>query len=178
MIIKQVDDLKNLVNEFSNFARMPASNPTLNSLNEVVSEALVLFQEAHKEISFRFHGASNLPEFNLDREQIKRAVINLIDNAVSAVGNDGEIELTTTYNPALQMATLTVSDNGGGIPKDDKPRLFEPYFSTKKTGTGLGLAIVSTIVSDHNGYIRVRDNEPRGTRFTIELPVTTTARQT
>ncbi|HKL27005.1 MAG TPA: ATP-binding protein [Desulfuromonadales bacterium] len=178
MIIKQVDDLKNLVNEFSNFARMPASNPTLNSLNEVVSEALVLFQEAHKEIAFRFHVASNLPEFNLDREQIKRAVINLIDNAVSAVGRDGEIELMTTYNPALQMATLTVSDNGSGIPKDDKPRLFEPYFSTKKTGTGLGLAIVSTIVSDHNGYIRVRDNEPRGTRFTIELPVTTTARQT
>ena len=178
MIIKQVDDLKNLVNEFSNFARMPASNPTLNNLNAVAAEALLLFQEAHKDIAFRFHEASDLPEFNLDREQIKRAVINLIDNAVSAVGADGEIELTTSYNPALQMATLTVSDNGSGIPKDDKPRLFEPYFSTKKTGTGLGLAIVSTIVSDHNGYIRVRDNEPSGTRFIIELPVTTIARQT
>ncbi len=177
MIIKQVDDLKNLVNEFSNFARMPASNPTMNDLNEVVAEALVLFQEGHKEISFHFKGASDLPQFNLDREQIKRAVINLIDNAVAAVNEKGRVELETSFNPALQMATLTISDNGSGIPKDDKPRLFEPYFSTKKTGTGLGLAIVSTIVSDHNGYIRIKDNEPKGTRFIIELPVTTVARQ-
>jgi len=177
MIIKQVDDLKNLVNEFSNFARMPASNPTLNNLNNVVSEALLLFQEAHKEISFQFNGAPDLPKFNLDREQIKRAVINLIDNAVAVVGKDGLIELTTSYNPSLQMATLTVSDNGSGIPQDHKPRLFEPYFSTKKTGTGLGLAIVSTIVSDHNGYIRVKDNSPKGTKFIIELPVTTVAQQ-
>jgi two-component system nitrogen regulation sensor histidine kinase NtrY len=177
MIIKQVDELKNLVNEFSNFARMPASNPTSNNLNNVVSEALVLFQEGHKEITFRFNGAPDLPNFNLDREQIKRAVINLLDNAVSAVAEEGLIELTTSFNPALQMATLTVSDNGSGIPQNDKPRLFEPYFSTKKTGTGLGLAIVSTIVSDHNGYIRVKDNPPKGTKFIIELPVITAAQQ-
>lgn len=177
MIIKQVDDLKNLVNEFSNFARMPASNPSVNNLNDVVSEALILFQEGHKEVTFRFNGAADLPEFNLDREQIKRAVINLIDNAVAAVSEDGLVELDTHFNPALQMATLTISDNGSGIPVDDKPRLFEPYFSTKKTGTGLGLAIVATIVSDHNGYIRIKDNQPKGTRFIIELPVTTTARQ-
>ncbi len=178
MIIKQVDDLKNLVNEFSNFARMPASNPSMNSLNDVVNEALVLFQEGHKEIRFRFNGDPDMPDFNLDREQIKRAIINLVDNAVAAVNGEGQIDLGTSFNPALQMATLTVSDNGSGIPQNDKPRLFEPYFSTKKTGTGLGLAIVSTIVSDHNGYIRVRDNEPRGTRFIIELPVTTVAQQT
>ncbi|MCK4501414.1 MAG: HAMP domain-containing protein [Desulfuromonadales bacterium] len=178
MIIKQVDDLKNLVNEFSNFARMPASNPSMNSLNDVVNEALVLFQEGHKEIRFRFNGDPDMPNFNLDREQIKRAIINLVDNAVAAVNGEGQIDLGTSFNPALQMATLTVSDNGSGIPQNDKPRLFEPYFSTKKTGTGLGLAIVSTIVSDHNGYIRVRDNEPRGTRFIIELPVTTVAQQT
>ncbi len=175
MIIKQVDDLKNLVNEFSNFARMPASNPSMNCLNEVVNEALVLFQEGHKDIRFQFKADPDMPEFNLDREQIKRAIINLIDNAVAAVGEEGQIELATSFNPALNMATLTVSDNGSGIPQNDKPRLFEPYFSTKKTGTGLGLSIVSTIVSDHNGYIRVRDNDPHGTRFIIELPVPTVA---
>ena len=71
----------------------------------------------------------------------------------------------------LQLVTFTVADNGCGIPDDDKPRLFEPYFSTKKTGTGFGLAIVSTIISDHNGYIRVSDNHPHGTRFIVELPV-------
>jgi two-component system nitrogen regulation sensor histidine kinase NtrY len=171
MIIKQVDELKNLVNEFSNFARMPASNPTVNSLNEVVAEALVLFQEGHRNITFRFLPDDTLPKFSIDYEQIKRVVINLLDNAVAAVGSGGEVELTTNYSPSLQLATLMVSDNGCGIPDQDKPRLFEPYFSTKKSGTGLGLAIVSTIVSDHNGYIRVRNNEPHGTRFIVELPV-------
>jgi two-component system, NtrC family, nitrogen regulation sensor histidine kinase NtrY len=172
MIIKQVEELKTLVNEFSNFARMPASNPTLNDLNQVVAEALVLFQEGHRDINFSFAPDETLPLFNLDHEQLKRAVINLLDNAVAAVGPGGSVELTTSFSQPLQMATLTVSDNGCGITEEDKPRLFEPYFSTKKSGTGLGLAIVSTIVSDHNGYIRIRDNEPRGTRFIVELPVT------
>lgn len=81
------------------------------------------------------------------------------------------IEINSSYNPTLQMAIFSVSDNGIGIPADDKPRLFEPYFSTKKSGTGLGLAIVSTIISDHNGYIRVKDNLPKGTSFIVELPV-------
>lgn len=171
MIIKQVDELKNLVNEFSSFARMPASNPTPNLLNEVVAEALVLYQEGHKDIRFAIKTDPQVPEFNLDRDQIKRAVINLLDNAVDAMAGSGEIELETAFNPALQMATLTIADSGCGIPAEDKPRLFEPYFSTKKSGTGLGLAIVSTIISDHNGYIRVKDNYPKGTRFIVELPI-------
>ena len=171
MIIKQVDELKNLVNEFSSFARMPASNPTPNLLNEVVAEALVLYQEGHKDIRFVLKTDPQVPQFSLDRDQIKRVVINLLDNAVDAMAGSGEIELETAFNPALQMATLTIADSGCGIPAEDKPRLFEPYFSTKKSGTGLGLAIVSTIISDHNGYIRVRDNYPKGTRFIVELPI-------
>lgn len=171
MIIKQVDELKNLVNEFSNFARMPASNPAPNNLNEVLSEALVLFQEGHRNIDFDFTQDPRVPVFNLDRDQIKRVVINLLDNAVSASDSEGRIELETSFNPILQMATFTIADYGCGIPAEDKPRLFEPYFSTKKSGTGLGLAIVSSIISDHNGYIRVRDNQPRGTRFIVELPI-------
>ncbi len=177
MIIKQVDDLKNLVNEFSSFARMPASNPSLNNLNDVINEALVLFQEGHKEIDFQVQLDTSLPIFSLDREQINRVIINLLDNAVSAVNGRGHICIETSFNKDLQMATLKVSDDGSGIPTEDKPRLFEPYFSTKKAGTGLGLAIVSTIISDHNGYIRVRDNEPTGTRFIVELPVTTETEQ-
>ncbi|WP_432823786.1 ATP-binding protein, partial [Trichloromonas sp.] len=177
MIVTQVDELKNLVNEFSNFARMPASNPALNNLNEVINEALVLYQEGHKEIHFTFEPDPGVPLFNLDREQVKRVVINLLDNAVSAVHEieSAAIAIETSYNAPLQMVTFTVADNGCGINPDDKPRLFEPYFSTKKTGTGLGLAIVSTIISDHNGYIRVKDNSPKGTRFIVELPVTDSA---
>ncbi len=180
MIIKQVDDLKNLVNEFSSFARMPSSNPSLNNLNDVINEALVLFQEGHKEIDFKLNIDPTLPVFSLDREQIKRVVINLLDNAVAAVSSNsnGAIAIETSFNQDLQIVTLKVSDNGCGIPAEDKPRLFEPYFSTKKSGTGLGLAIVSTIISDHNGYIRVRDNVPRGTLFIVELPITSEASQT
>ena len=171
MIVKQVDDLKNLVNEFSSFARMPASNPSLNNLNEVLTETLVLYQEGHKEIEFESKLDDALPTFSFDREQIKRVVINLLDNAISAVDGEGSIAIETNYNSGLKMATLKVSDSGCGIPPEDKPRLFEPYFSTKKTGTGLGLAIVSSIISDHNGYIRVRDNDPSGTHFIVELPI-------
>jgi two-component system nitrogen regulation sensor histidine kinase NtrY len=171
MIVKQVDELKNLVNEFSSFARMPTSNPAPNNLNEIISEALALYQGGHKEIDFAFHSDPRLPTFRLDRDQIKRALINMLDNAVGAIDGEGVIEIETGYNPALKMATVMIADTGCGIPAEDKPRLFEPYFSTKRSGTGLGLAIVASIVSDHNGYIRVRDNYPRGTRFIVELPV-------
>ncbi len=171
LIVKQVDELKNLVNEFSNFARMPASSPAPNQLNEVLAEALTLYQEGHKDITFSLSTDDAMPVFNLDREQVKRAVINLLENAVSAVNGDGRIDISTSYNASLKMAIFSVSDNGVGIPPEDKPRLFEPYFSTKKSGTGLGLAIVSTIIADHSGYIRVKDNTPRGTTFIVELPV-------
>lgn len=170
MISKQVDELKNLVNEFSNFARMPATNPTLNNLNDIILECLTLYRQAHKDVKFRTLLDSDLPTNKFDREQIKRALINLLENAVSATPPKGSITVSSSYNKEINIITLMVSDTGCGIPAENKPRLFEPYFSTKKTGTGLGLAIVSTIVADHNGYIRVKDNEPQGTHFIIELP--------
>lgn len=171
MIIKQVDELKNLVNEFSSFARMPTSNPAPNDLNEIINETLVLYQEGHREVAFEFQPDPRVPVFNLDREQIKRVLINLLDNAIHAMDGQGSVSIDSNYNPTLQMVTFSVADTGCGIPAEDKPRLFEPYFSTKHSGTGLGLAIVATIISDHHGYIRVRDNEPQGTRFLVELPV-------
>jgi two-component system nitrogen regulation sensor histidine kinase NtrY len=168
-IVKQVEELKGMVNEFSNFARMPASQPSPNHLNEIIRETLVLFQEAHKKIRFEFI-PQDLPILSIDRDQMKRVMINLIKNSLAAVGGEGEIRIQTSYDPTLQMVLLEVSDNGCGIPDEDKGRLFEPYFSTKKTGTGLGLTIVNAIIADHNGYIRVRDNKPTGTTFLIELP--------
>ncbi|OQY16745.1 MAG: PAS domain-containing sensor histidine kinase [Desulfobacteraceae bacterium 4572_35.1] len=174
MIINQVEDLKNLVNEFSNFARMPASNPTLQDLNAIISETLFLYQEGHRNVIFKFDTETRIIPLKLDKEQFKRVIINLLDNAVHAVEQikgQGEITLSTKVMSQLDMVTLTISDNGCGINEADKPRLFEPYFSTKSSGTGLGLAIVSTIISDHNGYIRVKDNEPQGTQIIIELPM-------
>jgi len=169
-IVKQVEELKGMVNEFSNFARMPASQPTPNHLNEIIDETLALFQGFQKQVQFEFN-PNDLPVLNIDRDQMKRVMINLIKNSLAAIENGGKIRIQTSYNPQLQTVRLEVSDDGCGIPDEDKERLFEPYFSTKKTGTGLGLAIVNAIISDHRGYIRVRDNKPRGTTFLIELPV-------
>lgn len=170
-IIKQVDELKTLVNEFSSFARMPASNPSDNDLNEIVMETVSFYKSGHRNVSFATSLDSRLPVLDVDRDQIKRVLINLIDNAVAAVGDGGEVRVETLYMEELHLARLEVIDNGDGIPAEVKQRLFEPYFSTKKAGTGLGLAIVSNIVADHNGYIRIKDNLPRGTRFIIELPL-------
>ncbi len=171
MIIRQVEELKRLVNEFSNFARMPAANPVPSDIREIISEALTLYREAHKEVSIEFHDDPEVPVFNLDREQMKRVMINLLDNAVAAVDGAGDIKIQLSYDQVLQMVRIEVIDNGKGIPPEHKSRLFEPYFSTKKHGTGLGLAIVSTIITDHNGFIRIQDNRPKGTKVIIELPV-------
>jgi two-component system nitrogen regulation sensor histidine kinase NtrY len=176
-IITQVEELKNLVNEFSSFARMPAANPTPNPLNDIIRETMVLYEEGHKHIRFEFKPDDRIPVFNLDKEQIKRVMVNLLNNAVAAVeavaGKDGggQILIESQLDPLMNLARIEVSDNGSGVAPEDKPFLFEPYFSTKPGGTGLGLAIANTIISDHHGYIRVRDNLPRGSRFIIELPI-------
>jgi two-component system nitrogen regulation sensor histidine kinase NtrY len=174
-IVRQVEDLKTLVNEFSNFARLPAGNQAPQDLNAVVDEAIVLFREGHREIHFDVRPDLSLPSLMLDREGIKRVLINMLDNAVAACSNGngepGEIEVSTAYLRSLNLVRLELADNGCGMTAEVKARLFEPYFSTKKDGTGLGLAIVSAILSDHRAFIRVRDNEPRGSRFVIEFPV-------
>ena len=170
MIIKSVDELKTLVNEFSNFARMPAIQPEPNNINSLIHETLTLYQEAHRGVCFNFTPDERLPQLKIDRDQIKRVIINILENAISAMDERGTIDIRSSFDPELKMASFTISDSGPGITTDDKTRLFEPYFSTKKSGTGLGLAIVSSIVSDHNGFVRVKDNAPQGACFVVELP--------
>ncbi len=170
-IIRQVDELKRLVNEFSSFARMPMASPSPNDLNEIVEETVALYRVGEKKITIDARTDKRLPILGVDRDQIKRVIINLMDNAIAAVGDDGSVLVETRFEEEKGLAVISVIDNGTGISPDDKQRLFEPYFSTKKSGTGLGLAIVSNIIADHNGYIKVKDNLPRGTKFIIELPV-------
>jgi len=173
-IINQVEILKNLVNEFSQFARMPETNPSPNDLNAVIEDAVIFFQDAHKDIAFDFRKDADIPSLNIDAEQIKRAMVNLLDNAVaavSAVDHDGRVEITTQFDKDHGRVKLDVRDNGLGISPEDKMKLFEPYFSTKKAGTGLGLVIVSSIISDHNGSVNLMDNVQGGTIVSIELPV-------
>jgi len=170
-IITQVDELKQLVSEFSQFARMPKVQKSLNDLTKLANDTLILYKEAHKHIKFSCTGSKTIPIFSFDREQIKRCIINLLDNGVAVLPDGGTIHIELTPDEEMKNVFICVYDNGPGISKENKLRLFEPYFSTKKTGTGLGLAIVSTIVSDHNGYIRIQDNEPNGSVFIIELPL-------
>ena len=171
MIINQVEELKRLVNEFSSFARMPSADLTPNNITQIIKESTSLYRETQKNIGIVFNDSIEVPVFNVDKEQMKRVMINLLDNAIDAIDGKGEIVIDLTYEMEQEMVRIEVLDNGKGIPPDHKMRLFEPYFSTKKHGTGLGLAIVNTIISDHNGFIRVQDNRPRGTKFIIELPV-------
>ena len=170
MIIKSVEELKNLVNEFSNFARMPAIQPEPNDINALLRESLTLYQEAHTGVTFAVSMDSRMPLLMIDRDQIKRALINILENAVAAMKGRGTIVVSTYFDDVLKMAAVTIADDGPGVPPEDKPRLFEPYFSTKKGGTGLGLAIVSSVVNDHGGFVRIRDNLPHGAIFVVELP--------
>ncbi len=170
-IITQVDELKRLVSEFSQFARMPRVHKSIDNLTKLAKETIFLYQEAHKNITLTCRELDPIPDFSFDAEQVKRCLINLLDNAVAVLPNGGKIEIELSLDGDEENVFLKVYDNGPGITKDNKLKLFEPYFSTKKTGTGLGLAIVSTIISDHNGYIRVQDNSPTGSIFIIELPM-------
>ncbi len=172
-IVRQVNDLKSLVNEFSNFARMPQANPTLQNLNATIEESLILYRQSHNRIKFTFDPDTRIPDFYLDHEQIKRVMTNLIDNALAAIQKieDGHIWIASRLDKSLEMVIIELNDNGPGIDEKTQSRLFEPYFSTKKRGTGLGLTIVKTIINDHRGFIRVRENHLKGTCFVIELPI-------
>ena len=171
MIIDHVDIIRNLVNEFSAFARFPTANPEPCELPPIIEETVALYKESHQNINFKVIISDKIPRINIDRQQIKQAMINLVDNAIVAIKKQGNIVITLTHDPILKMVRIEVADDGAGIPDEDKTRLFEPYFSTKKTGMGLGLTIVNTIIADHDGMIRVQDNQPKGAKFVIELPV-------
>ncbi len=172
-IVRQVDELKRLVNEFSTFARLPSARLAPGDLRQIAEETLLLFKNAHPDVAFELEVEEGVPIFDLDQEQLSRAMINLLDNAVAACRQAApphQVALRLSYDEILKIVRLVIEDSGPGVPPADRLRLFEPYFTTKKGGTGLGLSIVSTIVADHNGYIRVQDNQPQGTRIIIELP--------
>ncbi len=172
-IINQVEEIKNLVSEFSDFARMPQLHKERQDIGRLIREMVLLYQEAHKHLTINCDIDESLPEFLFDAVQIKRVLINLLDNAVSVLGKGGGIEVSLSMSSKSSHARLTVADNGPGLSDDVKLRVFEPYFSTRTTGTGLGLAIAQTIVHEHGGTIRVDDNQPTGAVFAVELPLET-----
>jgi len=179
-ITGEVESLKALVDEFAQFARMPAPRTVPSDLNGVLADTLALYNGLFHEIQIERCFAETLPPVRVDVEQMRRVVINLVDNAVEALGGsqaslrpNGEsptIVVETRHDRVNGVARVRVSDNGPGIPQGDRDKLFMPYYSTKRRGSGLGLAIVRRIVAEHGGSIEVEDNKPVGTTFTIELP--------
>jgi two-component system, NtrC family, nitrogen regulation sensor histidine kinase NtrY len=169
-IVQDVEALKNLVDEFAQFARLPAANLAPGSLHQVIDHALSLYDGLFAGVRFDRRLAPDLPAVRLDADQMKRVVINLVDNAIEATARKGTVVISTEFDRPQSRVRLGVADDGPGIPADEREKLFVPHFSTKKRGSGLGLAIVSRIVQEHHGVIRVEENRPRGARFVVELP--------
>jgi two-component system nitrogen regulation sensor histidine kinase NtrY len=176
MIIRQVDDLKNLVNEFSQFARLPQAKPVEGDLSDTLQQVFSIFKNSHAHVIFELKTDGPLPKLKFDPDQIKRVFVNLIDNSIAALEGafQPRIQVEIQHHREINLLRVTVSDNGPGIPSHNRQRIFEPYFSTKEKGTGLGLSIVKRIIEDHNGFIRALANEPHGTKMLIELPVNET----
>jgi two-component system nitrogen regulation sensor histidine kinase NtrY len=171
-ITREVAGLKALVDEFSRFARMPDAQKSPTDLNEIIRQTAALYEDRLDSTRLLLELQSDLPVAMLDAEQIKRVLVNLIENAVEALGSSEvrEIKVATKFDSTRDMLIAEVADTGEGIPASDVKRLFQPYFSTRGRGTGLGLAIVARIISEHGGKIYAENNLPRGARFVIELP--------
>jgi two-component system nitrogen regulation sensor histidine kinase NtrY len=169
-IVQEADGLRKLVDEFANFARMPGSNPIPQPLAPVIESAAQLYASAHKDIVLIRQLDAAMPDVVLDAEQMKRVFINLLENAVEAMRGKGCIRISSQLT-SFGTVQIEIADDGPGIKTEDMPKLFQPDFSRKKKKSGLGLAIVLRIIKDHNGTIRVEQNQPRGARFVIELPV-------
>jgi PAS domain S-box-containing protein len=171
-ITREVAGLKAMVDEFSRFARLPHARLESADLNEVVLQAVALYEDRLNDARMDVRLGQRLPQTMLDAEQLRRVFVNLIENALEALAVvDGErrITIATAHDPARGVVLAEVTDTGHGIPRSDFGRLFQPNFSTRERGTGLGLAIVQRIITDHRGRIRVAANHPRGAKFTIEL---------
>ena len=169
-IQQEVQTVKSLVDEFSQFSRFPTAQPASSDLNEIVESAMAVFAGRLEGIEVNVDLDRTTPPILADREQMKRVIVNLIDNAAEAMNESPLRRLTVaTSHVSAGLVELSVSDTGCGISAADKEKLFLPYFSTKARGTGLGLAIVSHIITEHQGRVRVEDNTPLGARFVVEL---------
>jgi len=163
-----------MVDEFSRFARLPATRLELANLNDVITQAAGLYVDRPDGVSLTLDLDRELPASMLDVEQIKRVFVNLIDNAVHALvsaNDEKQITIATSHDAERSLLRAEIADTGHGIEPGDFRRLFEPYFSRRDSGTGLGLAIVQRIIMEHGGHIRAERNQPRGAKFVIELPV-------
>lgn len=174
-ITREVAGLKAMVDEFSRFARLPHARLEAGNLNEVIVQTVALYEDRLDGACIDVHLSRSLPDGMLDAEQMRRALVNLIDNALESLAEsegDRRVTIATGHDSSRGLLLIEITDTGQGIGRADFQRLFQPYFSTRGRGTGLGLAIVQRIVIEHGGRIRAEMNRPRGAKFIIELPTT------
>jgi two-component system nitrogen regulation sensor histidine kinase NtrY len=170
-IVQEARTIKSLVDEFSNFARMPGIDLQSTDIHKIIEQTVSLFKGIFADIEFEVLFSSDVPSpIQTDPDQMKRAFINLIDNAIDAMNKKGKITIRTSYDRRNQRVKIEISDSGPGISLKDKEKLFLPHYSTKKKGTGLGLAIVDQVINEHNGSIDIENIQPHGAKFTIQIP--------
>jgi two-component system nitrogen regulation sensor histidine kinase NtrY len=170
-IVQEARTIKSLVDEFSNFARMPSIRLQSADLHLIIEQTISLFTGIFSDIEFETQFSPEVPTpLQIDPDQMRRVFINLIDNAIDAMNKKGKIRISTSFDKTQQRVNIMIADFGPGIPQNERERLFHPHYSTKKKGTGLGLAIVNQVVSEHNGSIEVETNKPHGAKFIIQIP--------
>lgn len=170
-IVNEAGIIKSLIDEFSNFARMPNIRLQSENIHEIITQTISLFKGIFTDIEFETLFSSEVTSIiQIDPEQMRRVFINLLDNSIDAMNKKGKIQIRTSYEEENRVVKIEISDSGPGISIQDKEKLFLPHFSTKKKGTGLGLAIVHQIINEHNGSIKVESNKPCGAKFIIRIP--------
>ena len=160
-IVKEVDSLRRLVDEFSRFGKMPEINKSPTYIPTLIDEVVNLYK-GYKGVEINVSTPDNPPLAELDGEQFRRVMINIFDNAIQAMTNSGRIHVRFNLDIPSNRAYIEIADNGPGIRDEDKEKLFLPYFSTKKDGTGLGLAIANRIITEHRGISRSGTMNQRG----------------
>ena len=171
IVLQELNSIKQLAEEFSNFARLPEFKFTKGDVNLILEKLVSVYSSIYNKMEFKANLDVEVPIIlKIDTEQIKRIFVNIIDNGIDAMDKEGRIVISTKYIKESQFVRIEIADNGPGISDEDKQKLFTPYFSKKSTGTGLGLAIAHNIIEEHNGLISVVDNNPKGARFIIEIP--------
>jgi len=169
-IIREIDRVSALTDEYLQFSRMPVSQPMKANFDELIRDMKESLEGElkQKKIDFIFRPASHPLRVRIDRGQFRRALLNIIRNAIEAMPHGGKIDIRAEQRN--EKAILHIQDSGAGIPEEMVDKIFDPFFTTKDFGTGLGLAVTQQVVSEHGGQITCSSKLGSGTTFSIELP--------
>ena len=171
-IVQEARTIKSLVDEFSNFARMPSIELQSADLHLIIEQTISLFTGIFTDIDFETQFSPDIPTpLLIDPDQMRRVFINLIDNAIDAMNKKGKILISTTFDKVQQKVNIVIADFGPGISEKERDRLFHPHYSTKKKGTGLGLSISYGVIKAHQGDIEIESKVGEGSTFRILLPL-------